>query len=295
MGKGIHEGLGGRIRPQGRPQGVTPVGWCQDAVHLAHDGRAMSLQGKVAIVTGGNTGIGKAVVLALAEQRASIVIDYISNEEAETELEAEVKGLGDRVVGVEADVSKVEDLRKLVDAAVSNFGRLDVLVNNAGIETRTSVLDTTEQQFAAVMDINLKSAFFGTQLAAAQMITQGEGGRIINMTSVHEDWPMPGNTPYCLSKGGMRMLTRTAGVELAPHNILVVGVGPGAVDTPINQATVADPEALKTLDAAIPLGRLAEPSEIASVVAFLAGPGASYLTATTIFADGGIMQSSPGL
>jgi glucose 1-dehydrogenase len=255
----------------------------------------MSLQGKVAIVTGGNTGIGKAVVLALAEQRASIVIDYISNEEAETELEAEVKGLGDRVVGVEADVSKVEDLRKLVDAAVSNFGRLDVLVNNAGIETRTSVLDTTEQQFAAVMDINLKSAFFGTQLAAAQMITQGEGGRIINMTSVHEDWPMPGNTPYCLSKGGMRMLTRTAGVELAPHNILVVGVGPGAVDTPINQATVADPEALKTLDAAIPLGRLAEPSEIASVVAFLAGPGASYLTATTIFADGGIMQSSPGL
>jgi glucose 1-dehydrogenase len=115
------------------------------------------------------------------------------------------------------------------------------------------------------------------------------------MTSVHEDWPMPGNTPYCLSKGGMRMLTRTAGVELAPHGILVVGVGPGAVDTPINKATVADPALLKKLDAAIPLGRLAEPEEIASVVAFLAGDGASYLTATTIFADGGLMQSSPGL
>ena len=116
-------------------------------------------------------------------------------------------------------MSKVEDLQRMVDTAVWNLGRLDVMVNNAGIETRTSVLDTTEGQFEKVMAVNLKSAFFGTQLAAKQMIAQGGGGRIINMTSVHEDWPMPGNTAYCLSKGGMRMLTRTAGVELAPHNI----------------------------------------------------------------------------
>jgi glucose 1-dehydrogenase len=127
------------------------------------------------------------------------------------------------------------------------------------------------------------------------MIAQGGGGRIINMTSVHEDWPMPGNTPYCLSKGGMRMLTRTAGVELAPHGITVVGVGPGAVDTPINTQTKNDPAALAKLNAAIPLGRMAQPEEIASVVAFLASDAASYITATTIFADGGIMQSSPGL
>ncbi len=255
----------------------------------------MTLEGKVAIVTGGNSGIGKAVVVALANEGASIVIDYIADEEAETQLEAQLRGLGDKVVGVKADVSKVDDLRRLVSTAVSSFGRVDIMVNNAGVETRTSVLDTTEDEYAKVMDINLKSAFFGTQIAATQMIAQGGGGRIINMTSVHEDWPMPGNTAYCLSKGGMRMLTRTAGVELAPHNILVVGVGPGAVDTPINKATVADPKALATLDAAIPIGRLAEPEEIASVVVFLAGPGASYLTATTIFADGGIMQSSPGL
>ena len=255
----------------------------------------MSLHGKVAIVTGGNTGIGRAVVLALAKEGADIVIDYISQEEAEAEVESEVKALGDKVVGVKADVSKIDDLRTLVNTAVSTFGRLDIMVNNAGVETRTSILDTTEEQYGKVLDINLKSAFFGTQLAATQMIAQGDGGRIINMTSVHEDWPMPGNTAYCLSKGGMRMLTRTAGVELAPHNILVVGVGPGAVDTPINKATVADPKALATLNAAIPIGRLAEPEEIASVVVFLAGPGASYLTATTIFADGGIMQSSPGL
>jgi glucose 1-dehydrogenase len=169
------------------------------------------------------------------------------------------------------------------------------MVNNAGIETRTSVLDTTEAQYEAVMSVNLKSAFFATQIAAKQMIKQGGGGRIINITSVHEDWPMPGNTAYCLAKGGMRMLTRTAGLELAKHNILVVGVGPGAVDTPINLSTMNDPAKLAALNAAIPLGRMARPSEIASVVAFLAGDGATYLTATTIFADGGIMQGSVGL
>jgi glucose 1-dehydrogenase len=126
------------------------------------------------------------------------------------------------------------------------------------------------------------------------MIKQGGGGRIINITSVHEDWPMPGNTAYCLSKGGMRMLTRTAGVELAPHQVLVVGVGPGAVATPINLSTMKDPTLMKKLDTAIPLGRMAQPEEIASVVAFLAGDGATYVTATTIFADGGIMHSSRG-
>jgi glucose 1-dehydrogenase len=253
------------------------------------------LQGKVAIVTGGNTGIGKAVVLALAAQGASVVIDYVSNEQATEDLERKIADLGEAATAVEADVSKIADLQRMVDTAVSAYGRLDIMVNNAGIETRTSILDTTEDQYEKVLSINLKSAFFGTQLAAKQMIAQGEGGRIINMTSVHEDWPMPGNTPYCLSKGGMRMLTRTAGLELAPHNICVVGVGPGAVDTPINAQTVADPAALAKLNSAIPLGRLAEPEEIASVVAFLAGPGASYIAATTIFADGGIMQSSPGL
>jgi glucose 1-dehydrogenase len=255
----------------------------------------VTLSGKIAIVTGGNSGIGKAVALALAEEGANIVIDYISDEKATEELERRIVALGDRAIGVDADVSKPDELQKLVDAAVKAFGRLDVMVNNAGIETRTSILDTTEAQYDKVLDVNLKSAFFGTQIAAKQMIAQGGGGRIINMTSVHEDWPMPNNTAYCLSKGGMRMLTRTAGVELAPHNVLVVGVGPGAVDTPINVSTVQDPAKLQKLDAAIPIGRLAKPEEIASVVAFLAGDGASYLTATTIFADGGIMQGSPGL
>jgi len=255
----------------------------------------MTLTGKVAIVTGGNSGIGKAIVLALAEQGAKIVIDYVANEQATEDLEKQVAALGDQSIGVDADVSKVADLERLIKAAVDAFGRVDIMVNNAGVETRTSILDSTEAQYDKVMNINLKSAFFGTQLAAKQMIAQGGGGRIINITSVHEDWPMPGNTPYCLSKGGMRMLTRTAGVELGEHGICVVGVGPGAVATPINTSTMNDPVKMEKLDAAIPLARMADPGEIGSVVAFLAGDGASYMTATTVFADGGIMHSSPGL
>ena len=255
----------------------------------------MSLKGKVAIVTGGNSGIGKAIALALAGLGANVAIDYVSDPNATEELEKQIVALGDRAIGVKADVSKVDELQRLIDTTVEKFGHLDIMINNAGIETRTSILDTTEAQYEKVLEINLKSAFFGTQLAAKQMIKQGTGGRIINVTSVHEDWPMPGNTPYCLSKGGMRMLTRTAGVELAPHGIQVIGIGPGAVATPINLSTMDDPEKMKTLDAAIPLGRMANPDEIANVAAFLTGDGASYLTATTVFVDGGIMHSSPGL
>ena len=255
----------------------------------------MSLHDKVAVVTGGNSGIGKAIALGLARAGAGIVIDYIAHPEATQALERDIAALGDVAIGVEADVSNVQDLQRLVDAAVAKFGRLDIMVNNAGMETRTSVLDTTEAQYNKVLDVNLKSAFFGTQVAAKQMIRQGSGGCIINITSVHEDWPMPNNTAYCLAKGGMRMLTRTAGVELAPHKIRVVGVGPGAVATPINLSTMNNPALLAKLNAAIPLGRMAQPEEIAGVVVFAAGDAASYLTSTTIFADGGIMQGSVGL
>jgi glucose 1-dehydrogenase len=255
----------------------------------------MSLAKKVAIVTGGNSGIGKAIVLELARQGACVVIDYVSHPEATDALEKQIAALGECVIGLQADVSKLDDLQRLVSAAVDKWGHVDVMVNNAGVETRTSILDTTEAQYEKVLEINLKSAFFGTQIAAKQMIKQGGGGRIINITSIHEDWPMPGNTAYCLSKGGMRMLTRTAGVELAPHNILVVGVAPGAVATPINLSTMTDPALMQKLNSAIPLGRMAKPEEVATVVAFLAGDGASYITATTIITDGGMMQASPGL
>lgn len=255
----------------------------------------MQLTGKTVVVTGGNSGIGAAIAQAAGAAGANVVIDYVAHPEATEALDDEITSAGGQAIGVDADVSKVSDLERLIATAVSTYGRLDVLVNNAGIETRTSVLDSTEADFDKVVAINLKSAFFGTQLAAKQFIAQGGGGVIVNISSVHEDWPMPGNTPYCVSKGGMRMLTRTAGVELAPHGIRVVGVGPGAVDTPINASTAQDPARLTALDAAIPLGRMADPAQIAATVVFLASDQAGYTTATTVFVDGGIMHASVGL
>jgi glucose 1-dehydrogenase len=255
----------------------------------------MSLDNKAAIVTGSDSGIGRAIALELAKQGAAVTINYHKNEDAAKATKQEIEAAGGRAQVVQADVSSVADIQKLVDSTVAAFGRLDILVNNAGMETRSSTLETTEHQFDLVIAIDLKSAFFGVQLAAKQMIKQGGGGRIINISSIHEDWPMPGNAPYCLAKGGVRMLTRTAGVELAPHGITVVGVAPGAVHTPIDEVTLADPVAKAKLESAIPLGRVAEPSEIASLVAFLASDAASYGTATTYVADGGMMQASVGL
>jgi glucose 1-dehydrogenase len=152
----------------------------------------MPLKDKVAIVTGGNSGIGQAIVLEFARLGANIVIDYVAHPEATEALEREVAKLGDQSIPIKADVGKIAELQMLVETTVNKFGRVDIMVNNAGVETRTSILDTTEDQYERVMAINLKSAFFGTQIAAKQMIKQGGGGRVINVSSVHEDWPMPG-------------------------------------------------------------------------------------------------------
>ncbi|HEY5178375.1 MAG TPA: glucose 1-dehydrogenase [Dermatophilaceae bacterium] len=255
----------------------------------------MLLAGKSIVVTGGNSGIGESIVLAAAAEGANVVVDYVTHLEEATSLIARVEAAGGHAIGVRADVSKAADLQAMIQAAVDTYGRLDVLINNAGIETRTSLLDTTEADFDKVVAVNMKSAFFGTQAAARQFIVQGGGGLVINMSSVHEDWPMPGNIAYCVSKGGIRMLTRTAGVELGPRGIRVINVAPGAVSTPINASTESDPAKMRALDAAIPLGRMAEPAEIADVVVFLASGKAGYMTATTVVIDGGILQGSVGL
>jgi glucose 1-dehydrogenase len=255
----------------------------------------MLLEHKVAIVTGGDSGIGHAICLALAAEGAAVTINYHRNQAAAEATLQEVTAAGGKGQIAQGDVALVADLQRLVDASVASFGKLDVMVNNAGMETRTSILDTTEQQFDLVISVDLKSAFFGTQVAAKQFLKQGSGGRIVNISSIHEDWPMPGNTPYCCAKGGIRMLTRTAGVELAPHGVLVVNVAPGAVETPIDKETLENPEMKAKLEAAIPLGRPAQPVEIANLVAWLASDKASYVTGATFVADGGMMQYSPGL
>ena len=255
----------------------------------------MMLANKVALVTGGDSGIGHAISLGLAREGAAVTINYHRDQAAAEATLQQIQQAGGKGQIIQGDVSSVADIQKLVDQTAQAFGRLDIMVNNAGMETRTSLLDTTERQFDLVIAVDLKSAFFGTQLAARQMIKQGGGGHIINISSVHEEWPMPGNIAYCCAKGGVRMLTRTAGVELGPHGITVVNVGPGAVDTPIDAATLADPAQKARLDAAIPLGHVAEPAEVANLVVWLASEQARYGTATTYFIDGGIMQGSVGL
>jgi glucose 1-dehydrogenase len=255
------------------------------------------LAGRTVIVTGGATGIGAAIATSAARAGAKVIVDYVVSPEDARAFAEKLEGLDSAgsVEAFEADVSNVDQVQALVAEAVRLYGRLDVLVNNAGIETRHSLLETTEADYDKVLGIDLKGAFFAAQAAARQFIAQGGGGVIVNVSSVHEDWPMPGNAAYCVAKGGMRMLTRNSAVELGEHGIRVVGVAPGAVDTPINAQTDADPEALKRLDAAIPLGKMAQPEQIGEVVAFLASDAASYVTATTVVVDGGLMQSSPGL
>ncbi|SBN61612.1 glucose 1-dehydrogenase [Curtobacterium sp. 9128] len=255
----------------------------------------MLLEGKTIVVTGGNSGIGEQICLAAAAEGANIVIDYVAHPDETDSLIDRIEQAGGHAVGVDADITTSADLHHMVQKAVDSFGALDVLVNNAGIEDRKSLLEETEEGYDKVMAVNMKSAFFGTQAAAKQFIAQGSGGLVLNISSVHEDWPMPGNLAYCVSKGGMRMLARSGGVELGPHGVRIVNIAPGAVDTPINTATTSDPDKLEQLDAAIPLGRPAKPHEIAEVVVFLASGKAAYMTSTTVTIDGGISQGSVGL
>jgi glucose 1-dehydrogenase len=255
----------------------------------------MLLEGKSIVVTGGNTGIGKAIVLAAAAEGASVVVDYLMHPEYTAEVIAAAERSGGCAVGVQADVSSTDDLRRVIQAAVENFGHLDVLVSNAGIETRMSLLETSEADLDKVLAVNLKSAFFGAQFAARQFIAQGGGGLILTISSTHEDWPMPGNIAYCVSKGGAKMLTCTAGVELGSLGIRFVNIAPGAVSTPINAVTASNPVLLKQLSEAIPLGRIAQPAEIADVVVFLASDKAGYLNAATVTVDGGLSQSGVSL
>lgn len=253
------------------------------------------LTGKSIVVTGANSGIGKAIVLAAAAEGANVVVDYVVHESAADEVVAAAQQAGGQAVPVRADISTTAGLRQVVQTAVDSFGQLDVLVSNAGIESRTSLLDTSESDIDTIMAVNLKSAFFGAQFAAEQFIKQGTGGLVITISSTHEDWPMPGNIAYCVAKGGTKMLTRTAAVELGRHGVRFVNVAPGAVSTPINTVTEQDPAKLKLLDDAIPLGRLAQPAEIADVVVFLASAKAGYLNGTTVTVDGGLSQGSVGL
>jgi glucose 1-dehydrogenase len=255
----------------------------------------MQLKDKVAIVTGGDTGIGKAIALALARDGASVVVDYVGHAEPAAALVRQIETLGGKALAVAADVSDPEQVAALVAAAVGAYGGLDILVNNAGIEHKHPFLETPFDVFREVIDINLTGVWLCSQAAARQMVEQKRGGRIINISSVHEELPMPTNAPYCAAKGGVRMLMRTIALELAKEQITVNDVAPGAVDTPMDAALEADPAELDTLRAEIPLGRMAKPEEIAGLVIFLASDAAAYITGATYLIDGGMTKQAGSL
>jgi glucose 1-dehydrogenase len=254
------------------------------------------LAGKRAIVTGSSTGIGQAIALRFGREGAAVTINYHSHDDGTSEMKAQIEAAGGRAIVVGADVSTAAGAKMLVDATVQAFGGLDILVNNAGIEIPKPFLDIPENEWDAVIAVNLKGPFLCTQLAVRAMLDRGAtGGRIINISSVHEDIPMPGNSPYCASKGGVRMLMRTLCDELAPHQITINNIGPGAIATPINQKTLADPEKVAALNKGIPLGRVGQPEDVAGLAVYLASDEAAYVTGASFFIDGGMMRQALGL
>jgi glucose 1-dehydrogenase len=248
----------------------------------------MKLTGKNALVTGSNQGIGQAIALRLAEEGADLIIDYVTHPETAEETVQAIRKLGRRAVAVQGDISKVADTQRMIAESVEALGGLDILVNNAGVERHASFWDVTEADYDLVLDINLKGAFFTTQAFVRHRMEVKLPGKIINLSSVHEDLPFPHFTSYCASKGGMKMVTRNLSIELAPYGITINNIAPGAIETPINTSLLHDPAKLKALLENIPLARLGKTSDVAGVAAFLASADADYITGTTIVVDGGL-------
>ena len=249
------------------------------------------LAGKVAIVTGSGSGIGKSIAIRFACEGASVVIDYRNHVEEADDTKAKVEAAGGKTIMVQADVSKLADTQRLVDEAWKQLGSCDILVNNAGIEKGAAFWDVTEADYDAVLDVNLKGTFFLAQAFVRRLREAKKPGRIINMSSVHEDMVFPNFSTYCVSKGGMRMFMRDLSVELGPLNITVNNIAPGAIATPINDKMMANKEQLEALLTNIPLGRMGKPEEVAGLALFLASDDAAYVTGSTYFIDGGLIRN----
>ncbi|MEW5835198.1 MAG: glucose 1-dehydrogenase [Pseudomonadota bacterium] len=249
----------------------------------------MRLQGKVALVTGSGQGIGRAIAVRLAREGARVAVEDRSDNAAAEAALAEVREAGGDGCVIAGDISTPEVDRRVVAQAVATLGRLDVLVNNAGIEKRADFLDATEGDFDAVLGVNLRGAFFATQAFARHVRDRDGGGAVVNVSSVHEELPFPHFASYAASKGAVKMLMRNLSIELAPLGIRVNNVAPGAVETPINAALLSNKAELDALLANIPLGRLGKAEDVANAVAFLASEEAAYVTGTTLFVDGGLL------
>jgi glucose 1-dehydrogenase len=242
----------------------------------------------VALVTGSSQGIGRAIVERFAREGADVVVNYRSGPEAAAAVAAAARAHGVRADAIQADVSKVSEVERLVAESVARMGHVDILVNNAGVETHASFWDVTEADYDKVLDVNLKGVFFTTQAIVRHLRASGRPGRVVNISSVHEELPFPNFAAYCASKGGLKMLTRNLAVELGPLGITINSVAPGAIVTPINTALLNDAAKLRSLTEQIPLGRLGTTDDVAGVATFLASDESAYVTGSTYVVDGGL-------
>ena len=249
------------------------------------------LTGKVAIITGSGSGIGQAIAIRFASEGATVVVDYRNHIDQANETKTKAEAAGGKAILVQADVSVLADTQNLVDETYKQLGRCDILVNNAGIEKEAAFWDVTEADYDAVLDVNLKGAFFLTQAFVRRLRDAKLPGRVINISSVHEDMVFPHFSTYCASKGGMRMLMRDLAVELGPLGITVNNIAPGAISTPINTKMMADKSELNALLANIPLGRMGTPEEVAGLALFLASDDGAYATGSTYILDGGLIRN----
>jgi glucose 1-dehydrogenase len=266
------------------------------------------LEGKVAIITGGDQGIGRAIALRFAAEGADIAFCYRRNrrgaEEVVARITAGIAGtgrgvpiapavgaMGRKALALQADVSDTAQAQNFITTVFARFGTADILVNNAGLERRADFWDVTEQDYDVVLNVNLKGVFFTTQAVVRHWMTVKKPGKIINISSVHEELPFPHFASYCASKGGLKMLTRNLAIELAPYGITINNIAPGAIETPINKALLNDPAKLKPLLENIPLRRLGTPEDVAGVATFLASADSDYITGTTVLVDGGLLWS----
>ena len=248
----------------------------------------MRLKNKVALITGSSQGIGRGIAERFAAEGADVVINYFGNGERAQEALRAVEATGRRGLVVQANVGSMDDIKKLFASALETFGRLDILVNNAGVETHAPFWDVTESDFDKVLNVNLKGVFFATQEFVRHLRQTNRRGKIVNISSVHEELPFPNFTAYCASKGGVKMLTRNLSVELGPLGININNIAPGAVETPINTKLLNDPAKLNALLGQIPLGRLGQPGDVSGLAVFLASDDADYVTGSTYYVDGGL-------
>jgi len=248
----------------------------------------MRLENKIALVTGSSGGIGQAIAIRYAQEGADVVINYSRNPGGAEDALKKIESFGRKGLIVQADLSKTEDVVRLVQACIDHFGRLDILVNNAGVESNAPFWEVKEEDYDRVLNVNLKGVFFTTQSFVKHLMETKRRGKIINISSVHEELPFPHFAAYCASKGGVKMLTRNLSIELGPLGITINSIAPGAIETPINTKLLNDPKKLDALLSQIPMGRLGQTSDVAGLAVFLASADSDYVTGSTYFVDGGL-------